>query len=393
VIEFDGQVRGLGLRTQGSRKTWIVRYHVDGVRRQVTLGDARPPGGTGGLTRTDARRLADDYRRDARAGIDRQAADEAQKAARKQAAELAEQGRLGVLFEDYLAHAATRLRPGTFVEARRYLRTHLAPLHERPASELTTGELRALLRTIASTNGPTASNRCRAYLSAALNWARGEEQIDRNPIEGVKPLTPETRRERVLDDRELTTVWRACGDDDYGRIVRLLVLTGQRREEIGGLRWGEVDLERAEIRLPGARTKNKRPHVIPLAPAALAILESVRRRTDRELLFGRTGGEGGFGGWSKAKAALDARLDPKLEAWALHDLRRSVVTGMAELGIAPHVIEAVVNHVSGHKAGVAGIYNRAQYGPEKRQALERWARHVREIVTGEERPKVVPLRA
>ena len=162
---------------------------------------------------------------------------------------------------------------------------------------------------------------------------------------------------------------------------KLLLLTGQRRGEVAGMTWGELDLDKAVWSMPASRTKNGLPHDVPLSQQAVALLRSVPRRDGRALLFGRAGGP--FSGWSKSKERLDARItrqraelrlgrplatgesphpDDALAPWTLHDLRRTVVTGMNELGIAPHVVEAVVNHVSGRaKAGVAGVYNRAVY--------------------------------
>ena len=172
-------------------------------------------------------------------------------------------------------------------------------------------------------------------------------------------------------------------------------MTGQRREEIGGLRWSEVDFDRALIKLSGERTKNGKPHELPLPDAALAIVKEQPRRQQRDergecgprdLIFGE--GEGPFQGWGRAKAALDRRLaefadkNGQVAPWRLHDVRRTVATRMADLGVQPHVIEAVLNHVSGHKAGVAGVYNRSLYGPEKRAALDLWANHVLMLVGG-----------
>ena len=184
-------------------------------------------------------------------------------------------------------------------------------------------------------------------------------------------------RDRVLSQDELAKVLKTLAEDRFGDIVRLLILTAQRREEIGGLRWSEIDFDRGFIVLPAARTKNKRLHELPLSRQARAILERQQRRGDRDLVFGI--GEGGFCGWSDCKAALDERA--KLKAgWRLHDLRRTAATMMAELGVPPHIVEAILNHVSGHRAGVAGIYNRAKYEAEMRQALERWAEHVQTIL-------------
>ena len=160
--------------------------------------------------------------------------------------------------------------------------------------------------------------------------------------------------------------------------MRLLILTGQRRAEIGDLAWLEIDFEKRQAELPEHRTKNGRPHVVPLGPQALAILKSTTQDNGRELVFGI--GAGGFSGWSKAKEELDARIvaarkkagtKKPMPLWVLHDLRRSFVTHIGEQRFAqPHVIEAIVNHISGAKAGVAGVYNKALYLDERRHALE-----------------------
>ena len=154
------------------------------------------------------------------------------------------------------------------------------------------------------------------------------------------------------------------------------------------MRWAELDLDKALWRLPGERTKNGRPHDVPLPSQAVELLRAAGpgEGGGGEFVFGRRG----FGAWNRGKARLDAALG--LPPWTLHDLRRTAVTGMAELGVAPHVVEAVVNHVSGHKAGVAGVYPRAVYAAEKRAALQRWADHLDHVLGLAER-KVIPLRA
>ena len=201
----------------------------------------------------------------------------------------------------------------------------------------------------------------------------------------------ETSRERVLTDAELAKIWMAAPATDYGRIVRLLMLTAQRRDEIGGLRWAELhslkDFARALIALPSERTKNSRAHDVPLSRSALSALEAQPGIMGRAAVF--CGGDDGFSNWSKSKAALDAVAG--VTSWTLHDLRRTAATRMSDLGVAPHVVEAVLNHVSGHRAGVAGIYNRSAYAAEKRAALDLWANHVAVIVAQAEGGNVVRL--
>jgi integrase len=207
-------------------------------------------------------------------------------------------------------------------------------------------------------------------------WAIGEGLCEVNPVIGTNTLD-EKPRERVLSDMELAAIWKACPDADYGRIVKLLMLTAQRREEIGALRWSEIDFDAKLITLPSTRTKNGRPHEIPLSDSAVAVLEGCIRH--RDLVFGARG-KNGLAGWHDGKTALDNACGVK--DWTLHDLRRTAATRMADIGVQPHIIEAVLNHVSGHKAGVAGTYNRSVYANEKRAALDAWANHLRVIISG-----------
>ena len=204
------------------------------------------------------------------------------------------------------------------------------------------------------------------------------------------PRTPtgakKKSRERVLSNAELKAIWIACPDDEFGAVVKLLALTGQRRTEIGALRWDEVHDD--QIVLPANRTKNKRAHVVPLSDAARTALHRFRDGHD-EFVFGRFG----FQAWDQGKRALDARIadaGKSLEPWTLHDLRRTVATRISELGVQPHIIEAVLNHISGHKAGVAGIYNRSSYEREVRNALAMWADHINSITQQTER-KIIPI--
>ena len=166
------------------------------------------------------------------------------------------------------------------------------------------------------------------------------------------------------------------------------MLTGQRRDEIGSLRWSEIDFKAGTISLDGARAENGRAHLIPLSDAALAILKSITQVDDREFVFGR--GRGGYSGWSKGKDALDAACGVK--DWTLHDLRRTAATRMAESKVLPHVIEAVLNHVSGHKSGVAGIYNRSTYETEKRAALGVLASYIKTAIAKSEGANVRRLK-
>jgi integrase len=193
----------------------------------------------------------------------------------------------------------------------------------------------------------------------------------------------------VLSDAELVSAWRACGDDDFGKIVRLLILLGSRRQEIGGMCWTELDLDAGTWVLPAARSKNKRAHTITLPMAAMNIIRSVPRGA-RDHLFGDRAGIG-FANWSNCKQQFDNRIGAAKPAWKLHDIRRSVATGMADIGIEPFHVEAVLGHYGGHRAGTAGTYNRSQYTEQIARALQRWAGHVEHLVSGKKSDTVVKL--
>lgn len=368
-IVFDDSLAGFGLRIRESGKRyWIVQYRSAEKTRRVTLGPF------GLLTPEEARERAGTILAKVRLGEDPQAA----RAEAKARASVT----LGRLIETYLTrYAAPKLKAKSLVETKRYLNEAWRPLHELPLDNIDRRLVAARLAEIAASSGATAANRARAALSAFFSWTMREGIGSMNPVVGSNK-SEETSRDRVLSNLELAAIWSACRDDEFGRIVRLLILTGQRRAEIGDLAWSEVDLASSAIAIPAARTKNKRAHEIPLSPMALDVLAGMHRR-ERPLIFGE--GAGGFSGWSKAKSALDERLaaaGTPLEPWRLHDLRRSVATGMIDIGVLPHVVEAVLNHVSGHLAGVAGVYNRAKYTTEKRQALDRWAAHIEGLIAG-----------
>jgi integrase len=380
----DARGSGLYVRVQrGGRPTFVVRYSFGGKRAKVTLAPVAA------LALEDARREAGRIVAAARKGRDPAADRREARATAK--APLPEVLTVVGLISRYLRDAEARQRPRTFVETRRYLARDSLPLHALPAAELSRRDVSALLLDLAAASGPVAANRCRAALSAAYAWAMRAGIVDHNPMVG-SVRADERARSRVLSVAEIGAVWGATSSlDAHDRVVRLLLLTGARRAEVGGMHEGEVDRERGLWLLPASRVKNGRPHEVPLPRQALDLLPEA----NGAFLFGR-GGKAPFSGWSQSKARLDARIaalrgEPMAE-WHLHDLRRSTVTNMAEIGIEPHIIEAVVNHASGHKAGVAGTYNHAAYRQPKREALQRWADWLLAEVAGGAPGRVVPLR-
>jgi integrase len=267
----------------------------------------------------------------------------------------------------YLERKRGSLRPSSFNLTEHYLRGHAEPLHSLRLAQIDRRKVAALLGEVETSSGPASRNRLRSALSAFFNWCVTEGLLETNPVTGTAKAAEGGSRERVLTQDELRQLWRALGDDKFSDVVRLLLLTGQRRNEIGKLQWGEIDLARKLIVLASGRTKNGRQHEVPLSAQALAIIEGMPRRNSSDFLFGKRG----FSDWAAVKAKLDQRAG--IAPWTLHDLRRTCATQLGELGIQPHHIEAILNHYSGHRAGVAGVYQRAKYEGEMRAALQRWA--------------------
>ena len=289
---------------------------------------------------------------------------------------------MGAVLESYLSHQRQHLRPRSYVEVERHLRKHCRQLHGLQLAKIDRRTVAARIAAVAAKNGAVAANRVRASLQAFFAWSLREGLAESNPVIGTG-RQPERSRDRTLDDAELKAIWVAtAGTDDYSAIIRLLLLTAARASEIGGLRWSEI-LE-DQIVLPPERTKNGRMHAIPITPPIRAILESRPRRADRDFIFGRRQ-DRPFRGWSVCKVLLDERIaaaGAKMAPWAQHDLRRSAATRLAELGVAPHVISAILNH-SDHRRGAHGVYVRTGgYEAEKRIALSKWADLLAEIVSG-----------
>jgi integrase len=364
-IIFDDDLSGFGLRYRNGRKTWVYQYAfgtgASRVNARMTLGEFPA------LSPTKARDIAQDLYAKVRLG-EHPAAD-------KRANRDEHRNTFGKLVSSYLEYQKDELRPSSFFGANLYVNRYAQPLHSLPASAVDRKKIADLLQTISKNNGPVAANRARSALSALFSWAMRKGLHDSNPVIGTEKRK-ERSRHRVLGDVELATIWRALDASDHDVIVRLLLLTGQRAGEIGGLRWSEIDFERGLISLPPQRTKNAHPHSFPMSAPVRDILNA--RPRNREFVFGVGIG---FKGWNAAKHRLNVRIAKakSLEHWTLHDLRRTFATGLQRLGVRLEVTEAVLNHVSGSRAGVAGIYQRHDWAAEKRAALDAWAAHVAEV--------------
>jgi integrase len=379
-IEWDDALPGFGHRLRAGTggkvlRSWVAQYRHAGRTRRLLLGNAAV------MTAADARTKAKQVLGRVANGEDPQAT----KSERR--------GRDAVTFagvvRDYLAQKESTARPKTLREIRRYLtdRRYFGSLFALPLDTIGRKDVAARLVAITRDASATTAARAKTQISALFVWAMSMGLADANPVIGTVKVEEPPPRDRVLTDAELGAVWRACGDDDFGKIIRLLILTGARRTEIGGMAWPELDEAAGTWTLPAERAKNGRRHVLPLPATAWAILATISHK--RDFVFG-VRSPAGFADWG-IKAAFDTTLGDAVASWVIHDIRRSVATGMADLGVQPHVIEAVLNHQSGAKAGIAGVYNRSSYEREVRAALALWADHV--LALAEDRsPKVVPLR-
>lgn len=227
-------------------------------------------------------------------------------------------------------------------------------------------------------------------LSSLFSWLRRNRRVDGNPCAGVPRPAKAEERDRVLSNAEIIWFWKASDmvGEPFGALLKLLLVTGCRLREVAGMARSELNDDWTVWNLPSSRTKNKKPHTLLLPPLARELIASVKGKADSNLIFSTTGVTP-VSGWSRMKRRLDKAMlavarkekhDEFIEPWRLHDLRRTAATGMAEIGIAPHIVEAVLNHISGAKASVAGVYNRAAYATEKKAALETWGRHLMSLL-------------
>jgi integrase len=393
--EFDTDLVGFGVRAWGDpkklKRAWIIQWRrLNGKTQTLTLGRCDR------MSASVARELAKEKLAQAELAKRGRAVDPGKEhqAARQHASETFE------TFADRFLETKESLR--SVDQLRLHLTEHWSPFARRSIHAITRRDIAARLGEIAKERGKYAANRARSTLSSFYSWMMKEgllDELDSNPVSATNKYADEKARERVLSDAELAGIWNACGADDFGNIVRLLILFGQRRQEVAGMQRAELDLPGRKWTIPSERTKNGRVHEIPLSDPALEILEQVIGREgheDRAAIFGDGIAGAGFSGFSKAKAGLEARIEQKTGSapaeWRLHDLRRTVASGMARLGIGLPAIEKVLNHTSGSFAGIVGVYQRHDFAAEKRQALDMWGAHVVAIATGKRASKVTALR-
>lgn len=381
VDHFDAGYPGLALRVSyGGRRSWAFFYRTNGKQRRMTLG-SYPALGLA---------AAREAWRDARAAVE---------AGRDPAGEKAEAKRKEPDTVERVARQFIekwhRPRNRTADEVARMFELHVYPqIGSREIGSITKRDILDLLDRAIDRGVTVRANRLLANVKVFFGWAVDREIIAASPATGIKAPMPKTDRTRILSDDEVRAFLRACEamGDPFGPLFRLLLLTGQRRDEVAAAPWAEMDLARALWSLPEARTKNKQPHIVPLSPQALSILDALPSKGRSPLLFPAKFTRASSGtdavrpvsGFSVAKRQLDRLMLAELGSlpeWRLHDLRRTCVSGMARLGVSAEVREKAVNHVSGALGGLQGVYQHYDFATERREALAAWANHLDRLMT------------
>lgn len=395
----DGKVSGLYLVVQPSgSKSWAVRYRAAGQPRKLTLGPYPA------MDLANARRRAQEALGELAGGKDPAAAKKAARAAAS-AERDAEDNRLDRVAASYVDRYVKREVGAAWgKEIERLFRIEILPkLGAKHIGAVKKSDVLDLLDAIVDRGSPITANRTFAVLRQIFNWAVDRDLINVSPMPRSAPA-PETKRDRVLNDDEVVFVWRSFDSAGwpFGPIGKLLLLTGARRDEIAEGTWGEIDLDARIWTIPSTRTKNDEVHEIPLGDTAVDIIKGLPRIAGKPGFIFTTTGQSPVSGFSKAKRSIDAavleilRHDRGEDAeaiphWTLHDLRRTVATNLQKLGVRLEVTEAVLNHTSGSRAGVVGIYQRHKWSDEKRAALTAWARRLDAIVSGGGASNVVEL--
>ncbi len=399
---WDTILQGFGLRiTDKDARSWFVMYRIDTPegrkQRRMTLGNAKI------ISLAKAREDAREALQLVERGIDPVGV--------KAAPPLAVVAPItfGEVADQYLKKYVKRnTRPSTYKETKRILDVDVLPKwKDKPVVEIRRRDVDELLDTIADRGADVQANRTLARLKTLFNWAEEKEFVTASPVLRMKARTKERGRERALTDQEIKWFWKSCDNlgQPFGPLFKLLLLTAQRRDEVATMEWKDVDLEKSAWTIPRHKAKNDRAHGVALSDVAVKIIgtqpkivaansEGEEITVQQHFIF-TTNGITPVSGFSRAKERLDKSMnslrqkelklkegESGIEEFILHDLRRTAATGMAKLNIPPHVVDKILNHVSGTIRGVAAVYNRHAYTDERSAALETWSNYIMALVEG-----------
>ena len=392
--------------------SYVLRFRFQGASKKVTLGRFDPDANGLAEIRAKAREAQNQLtaaRKPTADALDPAAAKKAARLAAVQAiqgeraaakaAKEQQPDAFAKVVEIYLGTHGRNLRASTRREIGRLFDKELSAWKNRRLGEIETADVHAVLDAITARGAEITANRLHSYLRHLFVWAKGRKMIAASPLDGVaKPTSEKNRaRSRALDDAELAAVWKgavALGFP-FGPFFQLAILLGARRNELAGMRWSEIDFDKATWTIPKERSKNGLQHELPLAPQVVALLETLPQ-FDGPYVF--SGGNTPVSGHSRAKQRLDKSIvtangGQALEEFVVHDLRRSFATGLQRLGVPMEVTEYCLNHKGESFAGIRGVYQRHNYAEEMRVALERWANHIEALTTKQtkEPGKVIEL--
>jgi integrase len=399
VLHWDAQVPGFGVRVTDNSApgtgSFVLVARYPGSHNPT----ARRIGDYPAMNLAQAREIARDWRDDLRQGMDPKVKLERQR--REEARQRAQT--FEAAFEDYARDHLRNLRSGAQVRSA-VERLAYPEWADIPLKEIKRLDVVDLVRDVKNETGPIAANRLLSFLKAFWAWALNQGKIDDSPAAAVKRMTKEKdrARDRVLTDIEIRAIWRASDElGIFGRAFQVMLLTGQRRTEVGAMKWSEIDLRNKVWKLSKARTKANRSHEVPLSDTVIEIINKTQRLAGSAYIFStgthRTGDSSEIApisGWGKAKGALDRIVAvkarkiaeeiagdeaAKIEPWHLHDLRRTCATRLGKLGVPRLVVSKVLNHAT---SDVTSVYDQHDYEPEKRAALDRWTTHLLGIVNG-----------
>jgi len=354
----DELLTGLLVRVSSTGgKVWYTSCRINGTIRRIKIGTYPI------LSLADARETARALLRDVQLG----------KFSERQEPELPTFGEVIPQFIELYAKPRNR----SWKSSERVL-TKFSELNDRPINEIRRGHVVSVLDKLTASGATIGVNRALAAVKKLFAWCVDRGTIEINPVVALKAPAKEVPRDRVLTDDELRAYWSAAGIEGFpfAQFAHVLLLTAQRRGEVAGMCWSEIDFEKAIWTIPAKRAKNATQHAVPLAPFVVDILGFLPRFLNSDLVFTTTG-KTPISGFGRFKRRLDRVSSGN--GWRLHDLRRTAATNMALAGVQPHIIEAVLNHKSGIVSGVAAVYNRHAYLEEKRDALTKWAGHVGRI--------------
>lgn len=400
VFLWDDMITGFGLMvTANAARSYIFQYRIGGrgsPTRRATIGQHGDP-----WTAEGARERAIELRGLVRRKIDPIDADKARLAAIRESKDAASRYAFDIVADAFVkSREAGKLRSAADVKA--IFRRDLKPFFGiKSLPTITRADVHDCLAGLGE-RSESAANKAHSWLRAMFAWAvdQGRYGIMASPMSSMSPPFGTVKRKRILSDAELRLVWYGATSlgDPFGALAKLLLLTGQRLREVANMKWDEVEIVNATWRVPGERTKNKQDHLCPLSPSAIAVLEAIQ--PDKNLRKGfvlTTNTTAAVSGFSRAKLRLnkaiaDAQAERAkalgidamlIKPWTFHDLRRTLATGLQALGFSVEVNEAVINHVSGKRGGIVGVYQLHDYWNERVTALVAWARHVEGLISDE----------